>query len=765
VTDVTPLTPIETGVGFPLGDYDPTQLGPYTLLRKLGEGGMGVVYLACTETGRQVAIKAVRSAYAWQSEFRRRFRQEATNARRVARFCTAEVLDADPDADPPYLVTEYIEGSTLANVVGSDGPLSGANLERLAVGVAAALTAIHGAGIVHRDLKPMNVMISPSGPRVIDFGIASAMEATTEISQGLRTGTPAFMAPEQVRGDEVTTAADVFAWGGVVAFAGTGRNPFGTGPTEGVLYRVVREEPRLDGLDPALRPLVEQAMNKNPELRPSATELLMCLLGGSGATDPHDVVTRVIGGWEAGSPVVARPTPAEASDPGLPASGPPAPDLAGLAGLEVVDPPSARVPGSQADPARNRSPGRRRPGRWLPVPRTAVVAAVAVAVTALASVAVQTVIGGGHATAGEVELGRISDAGRNPFMSPIGADVPTRTSPPAPTKALAGNTPGLYGGIRERSVCDAGKMVAFLRTHPPQAAAWAGVLGISPQQIPSYAAGLTSVILRADTAVTNHGFLDGHATTIPAVLEAGTAVLVDQQGTPVAKCYCGNPLTKPTLYTRPTYVGTSWPAFSPARVATVRRTATPIRQFTLVDVTTDKAFIRPSETTGQQDLLYTPPVVTGPDTSSPDTWLPESLSSPSPSINPSGSPPSDGTPTAGTPTVGTLSDATPTDGTPSSAPPSSAPPSTAPPSSAPPTSTPPSAGTPTTVPPTDSPTSAPPTATPPATGTTASAPPAAGTTSSAPTAAGPSIAPPSGGSSAGTPSLQPVPAASAASPA
>src|SRR5512135_1258473 len=272
--------------GAPLRPSDPTRLGRYGVLRRLGEGGMGTVYLGRSETGRLVAIKVIRVDYARQDEFRARFRREAVNARRVARFCTAEVLDADPDAELPYLVTEYVEGSTLASVVAEQGPLSSANLERLAVGVAAALTAIHGAGVVHRDLKPSNVLLSPFGPRVIDFGIARAVDATMGLSLDMRgVGTPAFMAPEQVLGGPVGPAADVFAWGGVVAFAGTGRCPFGEAAAPVLLYRVVHEQPGLAGLEGALRPVVEAALAKDPAARPSATELLMHLLGRTTATD------------------------------------------------------------------------------------------------------------------------------------------------------------------------------------------------------------------------------------------------------------------------------------------------------------------------------------------------------------------------------------------------------------------------------------------------------------------------------------------------
>ncbi len=290
----------------PLGPHDPAQLGAYTLLGTLGQGGMGTVYLGRTETGRLVAIKVIRADVADDHEFRSRFRLEAETARRVARVCTAEVLDAAPDAEQPYLVTEFIEGRTLAKFVTENGPLSAANLEQLAVGVAAALTAIHSAGIVHRDLKPSNVVLSPFGPRVIDFGIARALDAVSDLTGDLQQlGTPAFMAPEQIQGEPVTPAVDIFAWGGLITFAATGRYPFGEGSAQVLLYRAVSEEPRLDGLDSPLREIVASAMVKTPAARPSAQQLMLRLLGEPLSTeqvDPEATVTQVLRDWQLPAP-------------------------------------------------------------------------------------------------------------------------------------------------------------------------------------------------------------------------------------------------------------------------------------------------------------------------------------------------------------------------------------------------------------------------------------------------------------------------------
>jgi len=264
---------------------EPEWLGPYRLRRRLGAGGMGVVYLG-DHAGSPVAIKVLRPELAADPAFRARFRREVEAAARVAGARTARVLDADGDGPSPYLVTEYVEGPTLCEAVASGGPFRGRRLASLAAGVAEALAAIHAHGLVHRDLKPSNVLLSPTGPKVIDFGIARAVDATALTRTGLRFGTPAWMAPEQLQDHPVTPAADVFAWGGLVAFAATGRPPFGSGAAEAVAYRIIHEAPQLGALPGPLRTLVEAALAKDPGGRPPARELLHRL---DGATAPVEV--------------------------------------------------------------------------------------------------------------------------------------------------------------------------------------------------------------------------------------------------------------------------------------------------------------------------------------------------------------------------------------------------------------------------------------------------------------------------------------------
>ncbi|WP_225993944.1 serine/threonine-protein kinase [Actinomadura rudentiformis] len=266
---------------------DPVSLGPYRLSGRLGEGGQGVVYLAEAPGGRQVAVKLLRGHLGANSEARARFMREAETARRVARFCTASVLDADVAGDQPYIVSEYVDGLSLRRVVAAEGARDGGELERLAVGTATALVAIHQAGVVHRDFKPHNVLLGPDGPRVIDFGIARASDGTSITASG-PLGTPSYMAPEQVTGERAGPAADVFAWAGTMVFASCGRPPFGADSMHAVLHRVLHEEPDLGALTGPLREIVAACLAKDPAARPGSGEVLRRLLGQveSGTTSP-----------------------------------------------------------------------------------------------------------------------------------------------------------------------------------------------------------------------------------------------------------------------------------------------------------------------------------------------------------------------------------------------------------------------------------------------------------------------------------------------
>ena len=269
-------------MSMPLRPGDPLRLGRYELVSRLGQGGMGTVFLGRDADGMQVAIKMVRPEYADDPEFRGRFRSEVTRALQVPPFSTAAVLDADPEHDPPYLVVEFVDGPSLTELVRDQGPLSGAGLQSVAVGAATALTAIHGAGVIHRDLKPSNVLFALGGIKVIDFGIARAFEATSRHTRtDQMVGTVAYMAPERFdpQYGDVTPAADVFAWAAVVTYAATGRTPFAGDSPAATAMRILTQPPDTSGVPESLRAVVEWGLAKYPEQRPTAREVLDALLG------------------------------------------------------------------------------------------------------------------------------------------------------------------------------------------------------------------------------------------------------------------------------------------------------------------------------------------------------------------------------------------------------------------------------------------------------------------------------------------------------
>ena len=338
------VTPLEPG--------DPRTIGRYGLTGRLGTGGMGTVYLGrALAGGPPVAVKVVHAELAADPEFRARFADEVAAARRVAPFCTARVLDADPSARAPYLVTEFVDGVPLSVAVSDGGPLDESTLHGVALGVAAALSAVHAAGVVHRDLKPANVLLSLSGPRVIDFGIARALDVARRHTQaGMLVGTPGWMAPEQFRNGTVGPAADVFSWGSLVAYAATGHNPWShaqsgpsLSPTEQA-HRILNGAPDLGVLAGPLRRLVESALAKDPARRPTARQLVDALLGGptgpggpAGADPTRAAATALqqtwappgrragVSGPPSARPVVGRPTGAGRAPAGPgPTSGRPA---------------------------------------------------------------------------------------------------------------------------------------------------------------------------------------------------------------------------------------------------------------------------------------------------------------------------------------------------------------------------------------------------------------------------------------------------------
>ncbi|MFI7700843.1 serine/threonine protein kinase [Nonomuraea sp. NPDC049480] len=329
---------------------DPASVGEYAVAGRLGEGGQGIVYLATAPGGTKVALKLLRADLAGDAEASERFVREVAMARRVAPFCTAQVIGTGLFGGRPYIVSEYIDGPTLDDVVRAQGPRSGASLHRLAIGTVTALVAIHQAGIVHRDFKPSNVVLASDGPRVIDFGIARALDFTSTLT-GAVIGTPSYMAPEQLTESNPGPKSDMFAWACTLLYAASGQAPFGHDSLPAVVNRILHAEPDVSSVeDPGLRALVRDCLAKDPSRRPAAGEALMRLLG-------HAPATQLPG-------LLQQGTAAATSGP-LGTSGPiPGGPGAGLGGSGPV--PGASGPEGQAPGARGMgAPG---PGGAYPTP-------------------------------------------------------------------------------------------------------------------------------------------------------------------------------------------------------------------------------------------------------------------------------------------------------------------------------------------------------------------------------------------------------------
>ncbi|MBG0831969.1 serine/threonine protein kinase [Planomonospora sp. ID67723] len=281
---------------------DPQWIGVYQLVGVLGEGGQGTVYLGHDPSGRRVAVKVLHARMAAEDAVRERFEREAALARRVAAFCTAQVLEAGISDGRLYLVSEYVPGPSLQHLVTAEGPRAGGGLERLAVATATALAAIHRTGIVHRDFKPANVIMGPEGPVVIDFGIARAVETST--TRSALVGSPGYMAPEQLSGRPAGPASDIFAWAATMAYAATGRPAFAGQHPAAVMTAVLTREPDLTGVPEALRPLLASCLAKDPAVRPDAAQVLATLTSG-GATVANGGNGLQPAEWTAPAPMVA----------------------------------------------------------------------------------------------------------------------------------------------------------------------------------------------------------------------------------------------------------------------------------------------------------------------------------------------------------------------------------------------------------------------------------------------------------------------------
>ncbi|GAA3124637.1 hypothetical protein GCM10010466_14370 [Planomonospora alba] len=416
----------------PLLPGDPAQAGAYRLEGRLGSGGQGVVYLGRAADGTPVAVKVLHEGVLADEAVRARFAREVTAAATVAPFCVARVLDGDPEAARPYIVSEYVEGPSLRQAIDEDGPRSGAALHRLAVATATALAAVHEAGVVHRDFKPDNVLLGADGPRVIDFGIAKELGLPTVTRGPL--GTPAYMSPEQLNGESVGPASDVFAWGCVLVFAATGRPPFGTDSLPAVLYRILHGTPELGALDGPLRELAAETLRKLPQERPSMREVLLRLLGQVSAGPRRGRAAAGADGPEPAEPLPGRAAPAPPSD--RPPAGPPPPD---------------RSPAPERPPPPDRLPARRPPGGDRGRRRRAALAGwAAVLAAATAGAALWPVLtsppDGGHGVRADGTAA--PDALRTPRPVPAADDTaPGPAGWPDPRGAAAPGTPPPGSGV------------------------------------------------------------------------------------------------------------------------------------------------------------------------------------------------------------------------------------------------------------------------------------------------------------------------------
>ena len=380
---------------------DPQRIGPYRLVGRLGRGGMGHVYLGLSAGGRPVAVKVIRADLAADPEFRVRFAREVAAVRRVSGLFTALVVDADVNSPVPWLATAYVAGPSLAEAVTGGGPMAARPALALAAGLAESLSAIHAAGVVHCDLKPSNVLLSPDGPRVIDFGISRAAGAVQAAGVGWVTGSPGFMSPEQALGGEIGPPSDIFSLGAVLAFAATGRGPFGRGSRPELAYRLVYGLPDLAGLPTGLRPLVERCLAKDPGQRPTADEVLTAANDGA-----------------------ARARLAARSDPGRVRRGRPRR--------------AARTPKPPGPPARPR--GRR---WWRPLTAAGVTSGVLAA-----SVAVAFALGGAGPSSPATGLAPRAAASPTQTAAPPAPAVPgTRPAAPRASSPAPGPRPAIIPAV------------------------------------------------------------------------------------------------------------------------------------------------------------------------------------------------------------------------------------------------------------------------------------------------------------------------------
>jgi serine/threonine protein kinase len=601
----SPPRPDATSAASPYDGLLLSMFGSYQLQEIIGRGGMGEVYRAYdTSRDRIVALKRLPPSMAADPTFQARFRAEAALAAKLHEPHVIPIHDFGEIDGQLYIDMRLVDGPDLAHLLTDSGPLPAQRAVDIITQVATALDAAHTAGLVHRDIKPGNVLVVRSDGDlptdfvyVADFGIARALDGSTSGSltaTGTTVGSLDYVAPERFGNDHGDRRADIYALGCVLYEALTAQKPFPVQGLPAIINAHLNTPPpaptaRRASLPPGLDGVVARAMAKNPDDRyPSA--------GALAADARHALESTTIA------------APADSSGP-----------LKHSEGKVATPPPSdtttvIRAPGR---PAASRTLSRRR--RTLTIAATIATLLVLIAAVGTTQLIqpvqqVQPAAPGG----GEVFLEATGAPGQDPFSGTVVVGNPPGTPSQTPTGAtggdvttIPGDTPALYGGSHNEHVCDRQKLASFLQQNPDKAAAWAGVLNINVADIPAYIATLTPLQLRADTRVTNHGYVDGHATTLQSVLQAGTAVLVDDQGRPRVKCGCGNPLLEPVATPiTPSYTGTPWPGFNPRNISAVSPATTPVDQFVISDLSTGETFSRPRGTDGEQDQPTPPLVIT-----------------------------------------------------------------------------------------------------------------------------------------------------------
>lgn len=435
-----PVNGLPPGVR-PLTTGDPVIIGRYPLLGRLGVGGMGVVYLAEHPRGGVVALKTPHPLHLHDATLRTRFAEEVEFSRRVIPFCTAAVIEDGVDGGQPYLVSEYIPGPELSQVMAARGPLPPGLAYGVALGVAAAMMAVHEAGLVHRDLKPANVLLSDAGPRLIDFGIARDVDALVAHTRaGHVMGSPGWVAPERLTGDPALPPSDIFSWGCLVAYAATGHHPFGTGELDVLTRRILLEPPHVVSVPPLLRPAVEASLAKDPTLRPEAADLLRALLAAGGVGNPRDLrqaVADVLAKiW---TPVPHPPETGEAglAVPSVPVSG------------RYPAPFPAPLPGSASAKRSRRTPRRGVHLSQASFAALATVSMAAVTVVAAANGGVGGDTGPGTPSRAPTVAPTPETTGGSPFRGPLPPAGGRRTASPVVAPSI---TPGAVRNPPPRTV-------------------------------------------------------------------------------------------------------------------------------------------------------------------------------------------------------------------------------------------------------------------------------------------------------------------------